>query len=198
MYEYLYGKISELAPTYCVVDVMGVGYMVNISLQTYKALQVDTPAKLYTHFVVREDAQILYGFFTKDEREFFRLLTSVSGVGGSTARMVLSTYTVDEISNIVATQNASLLKNVKGLGLKSAQKIIVELSGKLPDLGEISSDKPSSSKVARSASFDEALQALTMLGYQKVASEKALTKIFEADPDITTEQALKLAFKHIS
>lgn len=197
MYEYLHGKISELNPAYAVIDVMGVGYLVNISLQTYKSLENQTEATLYTHFIVREDAQILYGFFTKDEREFFRLLTSVSGVGGSTARMVLSTYTVEELSKIVATQNASLLKNVKGLGLKSAQKIIVELSGKMPELQDAQAKKNDGAK-ARPAAFDEALSALAMLGYQKSTSEKVLAKIFESEPDLTTEQALKLAFKHIS
>ena len=135
MYEYISGLVAELAPTYAVVDVAGVGYYINISLQTYAAIEGEKSARLYVHFIVREDAQQLYGFATKLERELFRNLISVSGVGGNTARMILSTYSTSELRNIIATENAVLLKNVKGLGLKTAQKIIVELSGKMLELG---------------------------------------------------------------
>ncbi|MBQ5396306.1 MAG: Holliday junction branch migration protein RuvA, partial [Alistipes sp.] len=126
MYEYISGLVADLAPTYAVIDAGGVGYYVNISLQTYSAIEGEKSARLYVHFVVREDAQLLYGFATKLERELFRHLISVSGVGGNTARMILSTYSTAELRNIIATENAVLLKNVKGLGLKTAQKIIVE------------------------------------------------------------------------
>ncbi|MBR2072169.1 MAG: Holliday junction branch migration protein RuvA, partial [Alistipes sp.] len=135
MYEYISGLVAELAPTYAVIDAGGVGYYINISLQTYASVEGEKSARLYIHYVVREDAQLLYGFATKVERELFRHLISVSGVGGNTARMILSTYSSDELRNIIATENAVLLKNVKGLGLKTAQKIIVELSGKMLDLG---------------------------------------------------------------
>ena len=135
MYEYISGKIAELAPTYAVIDASGVGYYLNISLQTFSAIEGNDAARLYVHFAVREDAQVFYGFATKLERELFRMLISVSGVGGNTARMILSTYSTAELRNIIATENAVLLKNVKGLGLKTAQKIIVELSGKMLEVG---------------------------------------------------------------
>ena len=135
MYEYITGALTELSPTYAVVEAAGVGYYINISLQTYSVIEGAENVRLYTHFIVREDAQILYGFASGQERELFRMLISVSGVGGNTARMILSTYSTSELRNIISTGNAVLLKNVKGLGLKTAQKIIVELSGKMVDLG---------------------------------------------------------------
>ena len=190
MYEYISGLVAELAPTYAVVDAGGVGYYINISLQTYAAIEGEKSARLYVHFIVREDAQQLYGFATKLERELFRNLISVSGVGGNTARMILSTYSTSELRNIIATENAVLLKNVKGLGLKTAQKIIVELSGKMLELG---SDKEA--VVATAAGgvsneiFDETMAALVMLGFQKAASEKVLTAIFKEQPTIGVEDA---------
>ena len=129
MYEYLSGTISELAPTHVVLDVGGVGYFIQISLQTYSEIEHSDRVKLFVHYVVREDAQLLYGFASKAERELFRHLISVSGVGGNTARMILSTYSPRELQGIIATENAVLLKNVKGLGLKTAQKIIAALEG---------------------------------------------------------------------
>ena len=129
MYEYISGRVAELAPTYAIIEAAGVGYYINISLNTYSEIEHEESVRLYVHFVVREDQQQLFGFSTKVERELFRQLISVSGVGGNTARMILSTYSPRELQNIIATENAVLLKNVKGLGLKTAQKIIVELSG---------------------------------------------------------------------
>ncbi len=134
MYEYISGTLSEVAPTYAVLDVGGVGYYLHISLETFSAIEHAERAKLYVHYVVREDAQLLYGFSTRVERELFRLLIGVSGVGGNTARMILSTYSPRELQGIISSGNAVLLKNVKGLGLKTAQKIIVELTGKLAAL----------------------------------------------------------------
>ena len=131
MYEYISGTVAEATPAYAVIDAGGVGYYLHISLETFSAVEHAQNARLYVHYIVREDAQILYGFATKVEREFFRHLISVSGVGGNTARMILSTYSPRELQGIITSGNAVLLKNVKGLGLKTAQKIIVELSGKL-------------------------------------------------------------------
>lgn len=196
MYEYISGKVAELAPAYAVVEAAGVGYYLNISLQTYAAVEGLDEARLYVHFIVREDVQQLYGFATKIERELFRQLISVSGVGGNTARMILSTYSSNELRNIIATENAVLLKNVKGLGLKTAQKIIVELSGKMIDLGM---DEPTmvSAPTAANPIFDEALQALIMLGFQKSASEKVLKSLFQESPTLPVEDAVRQALRRM-
>lgn len=194
MYEYIRGTIAEATPACAVIEAAGVGYMLNISLHTYTQIENLAETKLYVHYVVREDAQILYGFATKAERDLFRLLISVSGVGGNTARMILSTYSVSELQNIIASGNAVLLKNVKGLGLKTAQKIIVELSGKMLDLkaaGDIVADTPDSGV------YDEALAALTMLGFTKTASEKVLRQLIKESPSISVEDAVREALKRL-
>ena len=194
MYEYIQGSVAELAPAYAVIDAGGVGYFLNISLHTYSEIENAASAKLYVHHIVREDAHLLYGFASKRERELFRLLISVSGVGGNTARMILSTYSTSELQNIIATGNAVLLKNVKGLGLKTAQKIIVELNGKMLDLSDIES-----SAVAQKDNevYDEALAALVMLGFAKAASEKTLRQILKESPSITVEDAVRDALKRL-
>jgi Holliday junction DNA helicase RuvA len=195
MYEYIHGSVAELAPAYAVVEAGGVGYFLNISLQTYSEIEGSDSAKLYTHYVVREDAQLLYGFASKRERELFRLLISVSGVGGNTARMILSTYSTSELQNIIATGNAVLLKNVKGLGLKTAQKIIVELNGKMLDLSDIEQGVVASGR--GNEVYDEALAALQMLGFAKAASEKTLRQIVKESPSITVEDAIRDALKRL-
>lgn len=194
MYEYIRGAVVEATPVCAVIEAAGVGYMLNISLHTYTAIEHLNETKLYVHYIVREDAQLLYGFATKAERELFRLLLSVSGVGGNTARMILSTYSVSELQNIISAGNAVLLKNVKGLGLKTAQKIIVELSGKMLDLkasGEVVSG------TSGTETYDEALAALTMLGFAKSASEKALRQIFKETPSISVEEAVRESLKRM-
>ena len=196
MYEYISGKIAEVTPTYAVVEAAGIGYFIHISLKTFSEIEHSSDAKLYVHFIVREDQQTLFGFSTKIERELFRMLISVSGVGGNTARMILSTYSARELQNIIATENAVLLKNVKGLGLKTAQKIIVELSGKMLELGVDEMITPQTT-VANIAVYDEALAALQMLGFQKAASEKALKMIFNDNPAIAVEEAVRTALKHL-
>ena len=197
MYEYIRGPLAEVAPTYAVVDAAGVGYYLNISLETYTAIERAAEVKLWVHYIVREDAQLLYGFATKEERELFRLLISVSGVGGNTARMIQSTYSPNELRNIIATGNAVLLKNVKGLGLKTAQKIIVELSGKMIELGASDMLLTQVQRGARNEAYDEALAALAMLGFQKAASEKALTAIFKESPTMSVEEAVRAALKRL-
>ena len=196
MYEYISGKVAELAPAYAVVEAAGVGYYLNISLQTYAAVEGMDEARLYVHFIVREDAQILYGFATRQERELFRMLISVSGVGGNTARMILSTYSTSELRNIISTGNAVLLKNVKGLGLKTAQKIIVELSGKMVDLGV---EQKAQKVVAESNNevFNETVAALVMLGFQKAASEKVVKALLKDEPDIHVEEAVRQALRRM-
>ena len=196
MYENISGSLTELSPTYAVVEAAGVGYYINISLQTFSAIEGAESVRLYVHFIVREDAQILYGFATRQERELFRLLISVSGVGGNTARMILSTYSTSELRNIISTANAVLLKNVKGLGLKTAQKIIVELSGKMVDLGLEAKAVKSAGEVDNEV-FNETVAALVMLGFQKGASEKVVKALLKEDPNIQVEDAVRLALRRM-
>jgi Holliday junction DNA helicase RuvA len=197
MYEYIQGVITGLSPAHAVVEAGGVGYYLIISLQTYSELEHSESARVYTHFIVREDAQLLYGFATKEERELFRLLVSVSGVGGNTARMILSTYSTQELSNIIASENAALLKNVKGLGLKTAQKIIVELKDKIAGLGSNMGLSPLSSGPAGSNTCDEALAALAMLGFGKAASDKVVRGIIRDNPSAAVEDVIRLSLKKL-
>lgn len=196
MYEFIEGIIEELAPTQVVIGTAsGVGYLMNISLQTYTAIEKASRTRLHTHFIVKEDSQTLFGFADKSEREVFRRLISVSGVGGNTARTILSTYSPQELSNIISTENATLLKNVKGLGLKTAQKIIVELKDKMFGVGveEIATAIPG--RTTHSAIFEEATAALTMLGYTKAQAEKAVTASLKDNPAATVEEAVRMSLK---
>ena len=198
MYEYITGQVAEATPTYAVIETAGVGYFINISLKTFSDIEHQEQVRLFTHFIVREDVQTLFGFSSKIERELFRRLISVSGVGGNTARMILSTYTPQELQNIIATENAKLLKNVKGLGLKTAQKIIVELSGKMLELAGADFTTTSvPSKEVSSQIFDEALAALSMLGFQKGASEKILRNILKENPSMAVEELIRHALKQL-
>ena len=195
MYEYIEGAVAELTPTYAVIDAGGVGYMINISLQTFTAVGSQTRTRLYTHYVVREDAQLLYGFASRQERELFRLLIGVSGVGGNTARMILSTFKSDELSSIIYNEQAQMLKTVKGLGLKTAQKIIVELKDKVNAVAL--AQQSAHGAVANSAVMDEGLDALKMLGFTKAASEKVLREIVKESPNISVEDAIRAALKRL-
>ncbi|MBR4843359.1 MAG: Holliday junction branch migration protein RuvA [Alistipes sp.] len=197
MYEYISGAVAESTPTYAVIEAAGVGYFINISLKTYSDIEHEKETKLYVHFIVREDQQTLFGFSTKLERELFRQLISVSGVGGNTARMILSTYSPKELQSIIASENAVLLKNVKGLGLKTAQKIIVELSGKMIELGASDMMLPEVASTANNPIYDEAIAALSMLGFQKSASDKVLKAIFKETPSISVEEAIRAALKRM-
>jgi Holliday junction DNA helicase RuvA len=165
-------------------------------LQTFSAIEGAEQVKLYTHFIVREDAQILYGFASRQERELFRMLISVSGVGGNTARMILSTYSTSELQNIISSGNAVLLKNVKGLGLKTAQKIIVEISGKMVELGaevKVQAADP----IANNEVYNETIAALVMLGFQKSASDKVVKALLKENPSVQVEEAVRLALRRL-
>lgn len=197
MFEYIKGELVEVAPAYAVVEAAGVGYFLNISLTTYSEIEKQSATKLFAHHIVREDVEMLYGFATREERDLFRLLISVSGVGGNTARMILSTYSPTELRNIIATGNAVLLKNVKGLGLKTAQKIIVDLSGKMLDLPKYDATAAALSVAQTPEAYDEALSALIMLGFAKTASEKVLRKLFADDASLSVEDAVRGALKQL-
>ena len=196
MYEYISGTVAEATPAYAVIDAGGVGYYLHISLETFSAVEHAQNARLYVHYIVREDAQILYGFATKVEGEFFRHLISVSGVGGNTARMILSTYSPRELQGIITSGNAVLLKNVKGLGLKTAQKIIVELSGKLTALFDGDAG-PLPVAGNGDAVYDEATAALVMLGFPKAASDKVVRAILKEQPDISVEETVRMSLKRL-
>ncbi len=193
MYDYLRGVLTELSPAYAVVECGGVGYSLIISLQTYTEIEHKTEVKVFVHHAVREDAELLYGFATRRERDIFRLLIGVSGVGGGTARMILSTYTPAELSNIIASENAALLKNVKGLGLKTAQKIIVDLRDKVLGTGV---DSEGAAQQGTEV-YAESLTALTMLGFTKAASEKVLKTVLKESPSASVEEIVRLALKHL-
>lgn len=199
MYDYIQGVISELTPTYAVVEAGGVGYFLVISLQTYAELEKCESARVYVHFAVREDAQVLYGFCSRDERALFRLLVSVSGVGGNTARMILSTYSPSELANIIATENALLLKSVKGLGLKTAQKIIVELKDKTALFGSSAANREDLPQTgpASDQTYTEAVAALSMLGFGKTASDKVVKSVMREDPSLEVEEVIRQSLKRL-
>ena len=192
MYDYIKGNVAELTPTYVVLDNHGVGYMINISLNSYNALQHQTEvAKVYVYEAIREDAHLLYGFTEHRERELFLLLISVSGVGANTARMILSSLTPTDLEQTIASGNVGILKSVKGIGAKTAERIIVDLKDKI----KLSTDTLLDKNQVTSEVFDEAMSALVMLGFTKQMSQKALKKLFTAEPTITVEQAIKKALK---
>lgn len=199
MIEYVRGELAELTPAMAVVDCNGVGYAANISLNTYAAIQGKKECKLYIHEAIREDAYVLFGFADKQERELFLLLISVSGIGGNTARMILSALSPSELINVISNENANLLKSVKGIGLKTAQRIIVELKDKMKTgsvaaatAGMATLITPESTQVQ-----DEAVSALTMLGFPQAPSQKVVLAILKEEPNAQVEQVIKLALKRL-
>ena len=192
MYDYIKGNVAELTPTYVVLDNHGVGYMINISLNSFNALQhQEDVVKVYVYEAIREDAHLLFGFTERRERELFLLLISVSGVGANTARMILSSLTPSDLEQTIASENVGILKSVKGIGAKTAERIIVDLKDKI----KLSTDTLLDKSRVTSEVFDEAMSALVMLGFTKQMSQKALKKLFTAEPTITVEQAIKKALK---
>lgn len=191
MLEYIKGNIAELNPASVIIDNNGIGYEIGISLSTYSQLEGRTEAKLLLHEVIREDAHLLFGFATTRERELFRLLIGVSGVGANTARVILSSIAPAELETVIATADERQLKAVKGVGAKTAQRIIIDLRDKI---------KPVDSsliieRTATTDAFNEGLAALTMLGFPRQASEKVLKKLFADDPSLRVESAIKQALK---
>ena len=200
MIEYLRGDLTELTPTTATVECHGVGYLTNISLNTYTAIQNRPQVKLYVHEAIREDAYVLYGFSDKRERELFLLLISVSGIGGNTARTILSALTPNELCEVIASGNDKLLKMVKGIGGKTAQRIIVELRDKMATIGVDMpfSDAPQALFAdVNNEVLDSAVAALTMLGYTAAASQKVVKSIIKEQPSITVEAAIKEALRRM-
>jgi Holliday junction DNA helicase RuvA len=194
MLEYVKGEIAELEPAVAVIDCNGVGYSVNISLNTYSAIQGKKEAKLYLYEAIREDAYVLFGFASKKERALFILLISVSGIGGNTARMMLSAMTAEELVNIISTENVNVLKTIKGIGLKTAQRVIVDLKDKIKNT-EFESNGGSINVPIYNQIMEEAVSALTMLGFAAAPSQKVVAQIIKNAPDAPVEKIIKDALK---
>ncbi len=198
MITYLRGLLSELSPTNAIIDCGGVGYLVGISLNTYSALSTQSgEVKLHTVQIIREDSHQLYGFASKDERELFVLLTSVSGIGPNTARVILSQYNTQELGSILSLGQVDALKAVKGIGLKTAQRIILELKGKLKlDETDLSSQAlENGSAATTSKTSEEAISALKMLGYPEAAAQKTVRTLISTSPLLSVEDIIKQALK---
>ena len=201
MIEYLKGDLTELTPTTATIECHGVGYLTHISLYTYTAIQNRPQVKLYVHEAIRDDAYQLYGFVDKRERELFLQLISVSGIGGNTARTILSALNPNELCEVIASGNDKLLKMVKGIGGKTAQRIIVELKDKI---GAVGSDTPATGLAALMAEaevhnevLESAVAALSMLGYTAAASQKVVKAIIKEQPSVTVEAAIKEALRRM-
>ena len=193
MFEYIKGTVASLKPSHIILEANLVGYMVHISLNTYTQLQGKESIKLYLHQVIREDAHVLYGFSTEAERELFRMLISVSGIGSNTAIMMFSSLSPDEISSAILNENVNLLKSIKGIGIKTAQRVIIDLKDKV-------GKSPASEQIVASADNtlrNEALSALIMLGFAKKPAEKELDKILTANPKQSVESVIKQALKSL-
>jgi holliday junction DNA helicase RuvA len=191
MYEYIKGNLTELTPAGAVIESGGVGYLIHISLTTYSRINTHDHIKLFIQEVIREDAHLLYGFADKDERELFRMLVSVNGIGANTAVMMLSSFLPDDLKEAILQENVNLLKTIKGIGAKTAQRVIIELKDKV-------GKGPASDKIFKtedSVVRNEALSALEMLGYNKKSVEKGLDQIIKEQPGLTVEQLLKIALK---
>ncbi len=196
MIEYIKGAIEELLPTKLVLETGGIGYDIQISLTTYTQLSGQQTARLYIYESIREDAHLLFGFLTPEERQVFVLLISVSGVGANTARMILSSYSVGEVQMMISTGNERAISAVKGIGLKTAQKIIVDLKDKIIKI-QIASGKDTSnaSKSLKNEAREEAISALSMLGFSPIPSQKVIDQILSKEPELSVEKLIKSALK---
>ena len=199
MIEYIKGELTELTPALATIEAAGIGYGLNITLNTFSAIQGKKEVKLYVYEAIREDAHVLYGFVKKKERETFLLLITVSGVGANTARMILSSLSVSELCSAISAGNARLIQNVKGIGKMTAQRIIVDLREKIVSLG-IAEEIPTGGQIAAPVNNqvkDEAVSALTMLGFSPAPSQKVVLAILQQQPDAPVEVVVKLALKQI-
>jgi len=196
MLEYVKGEIAELTPAMAVIDCNGVGYAVNISLNTYSAIQNKKETKLFLFESIREDAYVLYGFSDKKERALFMLLISVSGIGGNTARMILSAMTPQELINVISSENAGLLKAVKGIGLKTAQRVIVDLKDKIKN-AEFVEEGTNLGLQMNNEIMEEAVSALNMLGFATAPSQKVVASLIKNYPDAPVEKIIKDALKQL-
>jgi Holliday junction DNA helicase RuvA len=194
MIHHITGRLTEKSPTHAIVEANGVGYYLNISLITFSKLGNEENCKLYTHLSIKEDAHTLYGFADKSEREIFRQLISVNGVGASTARIMLSSMTAEEITTAIVSSDVTTLKSIKGIGAKSAQRIIVDLKDKL---GKIDGIEQNILTFANNTNREEALSALLALGFIKNSVEKVLNKVLKAQPELDVESLIKEALKNL-
>lgn len=194
MIEYIRGEIVELTPARLVMECAGIGYELNISLNTYSAYNGKSTGKIYVYEIIREDAHLLFGFAEKIERELFLMLTSVSGVGPNTARMILSSLPPAELIQVIATKNEPALTAVKGIGQKTAQRILVDLKNKVKPIEGVAGAFPSAGP-ANEAVAEEAVAALVMLGFQKAASQKTVVSILKGSPALAVEQVIKTALR---
>ena len=195
MIDYIKGQIIELTPTELILECGGIGYSILISLQTYEALQLKTQAVAYIHHYIREDEELYFGFATKDERELFRLLIGVSGIGVASARMMLSSLTSEEIRQAILSEDIHKIKSVKGIGLKSAQRLVLELKDKI--VKGAGTDTPTIFKSDNNALIDEATTALVMLGFTKANINKVLPGILKENPTARVEDLIKAALKKL-
>ena len=193
MIDYIKGSIVELTPTETTLENNGIGYKILISLQTYESLNGSKEAKIFIHHYLREDEELYYGFASKDERELFRLLIGVSGIGASTARMMISSLTSDEIRNAILSEDINKIKSIKGIGLKSAQRLILELKDKV--VKGAGSDSQTLFAQASNGAADEATTALVMLGFTKANVNKAVAAVLKQKPDASLEEIIKLGLK---
>lgn len=200
MIEYIKGELAEVTPALAVVDCQGVGYGISISLNTFSEIQNKKEVKLWIYEVIREDAHQLFGFASKLERELFVQLISVSGIGGNTARMILSALTPAELYEVISTGNEKVLKTVKGIGLKTAQRIIVDLKDKIVAVEGVAPTALPGKKAEEAPNkevFDEALAALGMLGFPPAPTHKVVSAILKEEPELPVEQVIKLALKRL-
>ena len=195
MIDYIKGKIVECTPAEIIIECGGIGYSCLVSLQTFEALQTKSDATIYIHHYIREDEELFYGFATKDERELFRLLISVSGIGVNSARMMLSSLTAEEIRTAIIGEDVHKIKSIKGIGIKSAQRLILELKDKI--VKGAGADTSALFQTDTSAVADEAVTALVMLGFTKAAVNKVLPSILKDLPDPKVEDIIKAALKKL-